>query len=72
MAITKIPEELKLNKFEYAVIPHARDLVGLHGYAVTPANQYTGEETALMPTDKVHELQRGAQIIKEEYNKKEK
>lgn len=60
MAITKIPEGLKLNKFEMAVLPHARKLVSTFGYASSPNNQYSGDEALPHQTDKVHTIQQGA------------
>lgn len=59
MAITKVPEGLKLNKFTMAVIPHARKLVNTFGYASSPASQYTGDERAPGNLDKVHQIQQG-------------
>lgn len=60
MAITKIPEKLKLNKFELSVIPHARKLVNTFGYAASPASQYSGDDNASKPMNKVQQLQQGA------------
>ena len=59
MAITKIPEKLKLNKFEMSIVPHARKLVNTFGYASSPANLYSGDENASTPMDKVHAIQQG-------------
>lgn len=70
MAITKIPKELKLNKYEYSQPIHPRDLVGRTGYASMPASSYTGDNLAEMPTDKIHELQRGALLVEEEIKSK--
>lgn len=57
--ITRIPEKLKLNKFELAVLPHARKLVNTYGYASSPANLYSGDENNSKPLDKVHQIQQG-------------
>ena len=65
MAITKIPKELKLNKFELAVVPHARKLVGTYGYASSPASQYSGEETSLRPMSKVAQIVAGQKAAEE-------
>jgi len=64
MAITRIPEGLKLNKFEMSVIPHARKLVGIYGYAASPANQYSGDDSA--PThvmSKVESIKQGEKFL---------
>lgn len=69
MAITRIPEGLKLNKFEMAVIPSARKLVGTFGYAASPSSQYSGDETSQNPMTKLEQLQYGYRIVEEESNK---
>lgn len=59
MAITKIPEKLKLNKFELCLVPHARKLVNTFGYASSPANLYSGDDNTSRPMDKIHQIQQG-------------
>lgn len=68
MAIIKIPNGLKLNRFEYSVTPHPRKLVTTFGYASSPASQYSGDENASRQLDKVHQIQEGARQYVESLN----
>lgn len=59
MAITRIPEKLKLNKFEMVALPHARKVVNTFGYASSPANLYSGDENSSKPMNKIQQIHEG-------------
>lgn len=44
MAITKVPDKAKLNKFVYTSIPHPSVLMSRLGNRTPLANQYSGDE----------------------------
>lgn len=50
------PEDLKVNKFVDVRIPSNKDYFARVGRQVLPAGQYTGDEPAMMPTDKVSQI----------------
>lgn len=68
MAITRIPDGLKLNRFELAVLPHARKVVNTFGYASSPANLYSGEFVSPSAMDKVHVIKAGLDSLTEDCN----
>lgn len=63
MAITKIKEELKLNKFEFTRPIHVRNLVGRTGFASMPSGAYTGDERSIMPQSKLEQLTYGYKLV---------
>lgn len=48
-----VVEELKLNKFRDVQIPSGREYFARYGQLISPADQYTGDEVAQMPQNKV-------------------
>lgn len=52
-----IPEEMKLNKFRVCSIPSNKEYFSRFGFAVTPETQYTGDDMASMPMNKVESIE---------------
>ena len=52
-----IPEKMKLNKFRNCAIPSNKEYFSRFGFAVTPDTQYTGDEMAAMPMNKVESIE---------------
>lgn len=53
----RVNEKLKLNKFRPMAIPSPRVLFARYGFITSPGQQYTGDEPALLPQNKVDQLQ---------------
>lgn len=52
-----VPEDLKkVNKFVDVRIPSNKDYFARLGSQALPSGQYTGDELAMMPTDKVSQI----------------
>ncbi len=51
-----IPEEMKLNRFKEVSLPSARDFFRTNGEHAMPDNQYSGDDIAPMPQNKVDSI----------------
>lgn len=66
MAITKIPEGLKVNKFKMTLIPSNSQLYRTYGPHACGPSDYTGDDKAPRAMDKVHTLQSASRQIEKE------
>lgn len=51
-----VPEKMRVNKFADVAIPSNKDYFARLGSQVIPSGQYTGDEPAMMPSDKVSQI----------------
>lgn len=51
-----IPKEMKLNRFKEVSLPSARDFFGITQGQIPNSSQYTGDEPAPMPANKVDSI----------------
>lgn len=51
-----IPDEMKLNRFKEVSLPSARDFFRNNGVHSMPDNQYSGDDVAPMPMNKVDSI----------------
>lgn len=63
MAITYIPDDLKLNKFEMCSLPHSRKLVSIYGFASSPSHLYSGDDNSSRPLSKIGSIEKGMREI---------
>lgn len=66
-----VPEKLKVNKFADVRIPSNKDYFQRVGVQALPEGQYTGDEFAPMPTDKVSSISAEEQRLYDEMRQAE-
>lgn len=66
-----VPEKLKVNKFVDVQIPSNKDYFARLGRQALPDGQYTGDEAASMPSDKVSSISAEEQRIFDEMRQAE-
>lgn len=66
-----VPEDLKVNKFVDVAIPCNKDYFARLGRQALSEGQFTGDEAAMMPTDKVSQVSAEEQRIFDEMRQAE-
>ena len=74
--MTHVPEKLKLNQFKDVNPPSPRAMLGLHGFALVPSSQYTGEDKANFDRSTIGQMVAGQRAVEREaeefYNEQDK
>lgn len=66
-----VPQSLQLNKFVDVKIPDNKSYFARVGKQTLPDAQYTGDESAFMPSDKVSQIVQAELEIQEALNRGE-
>lgn len=66
-----VPDSLKVNKFVDVAIPSNKDYFARLGKQALPEGQYTGDDPAMMVTDKVSQVSAEEQRIFDEMRQHE-
>lgn len=69
MAISNVPEKLKLNKFQLVRCPRPQEFAQLHGYRLPSEGSYSGDENFCDDARKTEQLQAALEQVRETVEK---